>query len=461
MVWRTPNHELVFCHTAATYLSPDGKEELAIPDTFDGFEFVDTIGRNDDWCDAYNKAYAELLEASQTDPLNRPAHPVEESVKDARRKLCAMAGPDGAGVSSSGKMRPPCALGEGASSMSHLKLPKKSLCVVHGHIPNAFGLFVVEANDIARLSLDTQYSQASVAVGLFLPQLWPSVKINRPVSMPGKTTTFRTLPEAVKSTRGMGEAGGEFTMSAVVEGPFITAAVRMHLVRYHKGLAPSRQYVVFVDVDPDSKRKAAPRLGRRNVLGFVRLRRCPTAGVFEPVFGRSNAEVPEGSLNPNTAAGESYEFQVLAVPQGAEFVKVTYVTVDTELPREWGPTEDLEFGAHPEFRVGLDIEHPIVAGSDFEGDMHSFNVFNSVAKWCTALDPATTRVFCGDAGDLGHEHSNTQGVLTNMLEGFKLAKKSASSTLQPGMTHCLVGNRDLNKLRLWTELLGGGPIARE
>jgi len=65
MIWCTSNHELVFCHTAATYLSPNG--EVAIPHTFKEFQFVDTINPDDeDWCDAYNKAYAKLLEDSQT-----------------------------------------------------------------------------------------------------------------------------------------------------------------------------------------------------------------------------------------------------------------------------------------------------------------------------------------------------------------------------------------------------------
>jgi len=69
-------------------------------------------------------------------------------------------------------------------------------------------------------------------------------------------------------------------------------------------------------------------------------------------------------------------------------------------------------------------------------------------------------VFCGDAGDLGGKGSNTNEVLSHLLgEGataFNLAEKSDSSTLQTGMTHCVVGNRDLNKLRIWTELLESG-----
>jgi len=381
MIWCTPNHELVFCHTAATYRSKGGGE-VAIPPTFEGFEFVDTINPSDqDWCDAYNMAYAKLLEDSQTAPLphRRPAHPVEESVKDARLKLCAMAGPDGAGVTSSGKMRPPCAPGEGARSMSHLKRRDLSLCVVHGHIPNAFGLFVVEADHIARLSLDTQYTQASVAVGLFLPRTWPTVSITRPPSLPD-IATFLTLPEAIESTRGMGEAGGAFSLTAIVEGPFITDTVRMHLVRYQNGPAP-RQYVVFVNADSNSNSvTAAQKLGARNVLGSVRLRCCTAHGVFEPVFGTSNVDVLEGALTP-TAANNSHAFEVSADLQDG-CVTVKYVTVDTELPRERGPTADLfSFEAHSEFSAGLDIEHPIVAGSDFEGDMHSFSVFNSVAKW--------------------------------------------------------------------------------
>jgi hypothetical protein len=153
--------DVVFCHAAPVFGSertpiPLNFEAEVVDDRFD-IEFKDKSGRVGSlagWASRYNTLIKDHLDKLMTDDA------------DSARMLVGLAGPKNAGVTNSNA---PAVYGH-ALGAAHLPTTatQSPRCLVHGHIPNAFGIYVREDTLNERMSLDTQYSANSVAFGLLL-----------------------------------------------------------------------------------------------------------------------------------------------------------------------------------------------------------------------------------------------------------------------------------------------------
>lgn len=394
--------DVVYSHAAPVW----GEDGQAVPANFTlepvrnsfAITFLESTGRirnKADWVEFYNETVKTLY--------NKVVNKDGTLLKcgDDLRMLVGLGGPHQVGVTNA---ESPTSADPDKSGANRFPFPSEKICMVHGHQPSAIGLYIHEDDNNERMSLDTQYTPNSIAFCM--------LSAGKSVIEPKLAPTF---PDDVKVHTNMKEAVDSWGQPNVVciPGPIVANNVAMCLMRS----GPLQQAVAFVNTLQSTVKST------RCVFGQVMLSVAPNGEYFT---GRSDILPGVNKDIDFEMNGKLFEQKVEWI-NNKSYLKVTYITCQAATMVKTDYTRPMKWV------TPLDIRptESTLAGSDFEGDLHTAMLFKRLAQSAGV----EKMVFCGDATD----HGTGNLAVLKLLNEKNIVK--------------IIGNRDMNKVRLLSELL--------
>ena len=343
-------------------------------------------------------------------------------------------------------------------------------CVCHGHQPNVLGLLVRESEDALRMSLDTRMAPNCVAYGFISSTTKIKCKLLVNKSLPGNVYKDKTnIFEDYLKYYANGDQLQEKERSRILQGlrlyvgPIIAKIhntqeerindyndVRICLMRTPDVAFGFSQVVYFLETDIQVQKTNVA--VNRYVMGIFSGKKTHTESRgFEAYVERGiqhkSTDRPDQEFKTKfSKKHEQVEFSSevnIHNPQDPSkmdtFVECFYMCdssdndcghiykYDREVVKL---TDKNEITPKPEGEARIPI--PIFVGSDFEGDMNDFTLYQDLH---THIFTGSEQVFCGDATDKGDQNAE---VIKSLLENEKIT--------------LIIGNRDVNKVRIPMEI---------
>ncbi len=315
------------------------------------------------------------------------------------------------------------------------------MCVCHGHQPNALAMMIREKENKCRLSLDTRFSGLSIGIGYIgdAIKVQPTELINEFCgSLEEAKTEFEHILQKPASAR-------------AVIGPVVGKTKEEKVVRLVFFKDGFTQAVILVCDERLTDDKIKSETYYNTIGHFYGDIKKKEKGVFTSIdAGRSNVcnkTLIEGEFTrPNTLLKFGFDPKSKVIkpkiePKENNKMSITYAFSTRD--KFCGQIYDCNSSSFEVVNfVDKNEKQSIVIGTDCEGFVQDLALLNEAAKFLKPKHKSIDVVFCGDVVDHGKHNFECLKYIEKMRKSNKYKFTS------------IIGNRDINKLRLMEILKG-------